>query len=223
MRCKGEMGKILFNHKYWSVAEIRRKFGHFGRIVRNMMHVAKEFDTLDPESARRRIVVSRARDVELRAIYPRAAAALVQRMATLDTCESIRKRHLDNLWSITDRRSGELIGMYAMAMLTEDGHVALLDGSFEAHDPRLSHVAATGEPVSAIYKWGVFAPAMAAAAIPLIAERLSAPDYRDLDLYGNGSTPAGRRIMRSVGFRPVDSPKTPDLFVYPRLAKRLRG
>jgi len=188
-----------------------------------MMHLAKEFDTLDPEPARRRVVVTRARYVELRAIYPRAAAALMQRMASLDTCESIRKRHLDNLWSITDRRSDELIGMYAMAMLTEEGRAALLDGSFEAHDPRLSHVAATGEPVAAIYKWGVFAPAMAAAAIPLIAERLSTPDYRDLDLYGNGSTAAGRRIMRSVGFRPVDDPRTPNLFLYPRLSERMRG
>lgn len=144
----------------------------------------------------------------------------MQHIASLETCQNIRRRHQDNIWAITDRRDGSLIGLYAMAMLSPEGHRALLVGEFDAPDPRLSHVAATGDTVSAIYKWGVYAPGLAVAAIPLVAERLNTPDYRDLDLYGNGSTPAGRRIMESVGFRKVEDPRTPRLFKYERLGKR---
>lgn len=185
-----------------------------------MKHFAKEFDTLAPGPASRRVAIDRASREDLAEIYPRIAAAFKQQMATLETCQNIRRRHRDNIWSIRDKRDEQLIGLYAMAMLSPEGHAALLQGEFEAHDPRLSHVAANGDEVSAIYKWGVYAPGTAAAAIPLVAERLNTPDYRDIDLYGKGSTAAGKRIMKSVGFRPVDDPRTPLLFKYERLAKR---
>ena len=186
----------------------------------DMKHFPKEFDALVPGAACRRVAISRATRQEMAQIYPRIAASFMQHIASLDTCQNIRRRHQDNIWSITDRRDGALIGLYAMAMLTPEGHRALLSGEFDAPDPRLSHVAATGDQVAAIYKWGVFAPGIAVAAIPLVAERMNTPDYRDLDLYGNGSTEAGRRIMRSVGFRKVDDPRTPLLFKYERLGKR---
>lgn len=185
-----------------------------------MQHYSKEFDALDPGLAAIRVEITRATSAELVEVYPRIAEAFRQHIATLETCENIRRRHHDNIWSIRDLRSGAFVGLYAMAMLSQTGQQALLIGEFDAPDPRLSHVAATGDPVAAIYKWGVFAPGVAAAAIPLIAERLNSPDYRDLDLYGNGSTDAGRRIMRSVGFRRVADPRTPFLFQYERLSKR---
>lgn len=185
-----------------------------------MKHFAKEFDALPPGPSARRVGIARASEQELAEIYPTVAAALTQHVASIETCQYIRKRHLDNIWAIRDRRDDRLIGLYAMAMLSPEGHAALLHGDFDAPDPRLSHVAETGAPVSAIYKWGVYAPGMAAAAIPLIAERLTTPDYRDLDLYGTGTTEAGRRIMRSVGFLEVTDPRTPHLFRYERLPKR---
>lgn len=185
-----------------------------------MKQIEREFDALGPISATKRVVIERASASQLAEIYPRIAASFMQHMASLDTCQSIRRRHHDNIWAIIDTRENRLAGLYAMAMLSPDGRAAVEQGSFEAHDPRLSHVAATGEKVAAIYKWGVFAPGIAAAAIPLIAERLLTPDYRDLDLYGNGSTPSGRRIMESVGFRRVQNPRTPRLYKYERLAKR---
>lgn len=185
-----------------------------------MRHYVKEFDALDPSLAALRVRIGRATEEDLAEIYPQIAASFQQHMATLETCENIRRRHRDNIWAIHDNRAGGLIGLYAMALLTLTGQTALLQGDFDAPDPRLSHVAADGDDVAAIYKWGVFAPGPAAAAIPLIAERLNSPDYRDLNLYGNGSTEAGRRIMRAVGFRRVDDPRTPFLFEYERLGKR---
>ena len=145
---------------------------------------------------------------------------MAQLTASPQICESIRRRHRDNIWSIRDRRNNALIGIYAMAMLTEDGHRALLAGEFEAHDPRLAHVAETGDHVAAIYKWGVYAPGVAAAAIPLIARRLQLPPYDEVDLYGNGSTEAGKRIMRAVGFRKLETLAAPNLYIYARLANR---
>jgi len=185
-----------------------------------MRHYAKEFDALDPNLATIRVRIGRTTQAELTEIYPQIAASFQQHMATLETCENIRTRHRDNIWSIFDNRSGDLIGLYAMALLTPTGQSALLQGKFDAPDPRLSHVAGNSDEVAAIYKWGVYAPGPAAAAIPLIAERLNSPDYRYLNLYGNGSTEAGRRIMRSVGFRRVEDPRTPFLFEYERLGQR---
>ncbi|NNU81441.1 hypothetical protein HMH01_13445 [Halovulum dunhuangense] len=185
-----------------------------------MKHYTKEFDALDPTLAARRVSVARASAEELAQIYPQVAASFMQQVASLATCQDIRRRHHDNIWAIRHRRDGALIGLYAMVMLSPEGHAALLIGDFDAPDPRLSHVAATGDPVAAIYHWGVYAPGIAAAAIPLMAERLSSPDYRHLDLYGNGSTPAGRRIMKSLGFHRVEDPRTPQLFKYERLARR---
>jgi len=141
-------------------------------------------------------------------------------MASLETCESIRRRHRDNIWSIRDIRTNALIGIYAMAMLTRAGHSALLAGEFEPQDPRLAHVAETGEKVSAIYKWGVYAPGIASAAIPLISRRLNMAPYEDINLYGNGSTAAGRRIMTSVGFRKLETSSAPNLYLYERLGNR---
>ena len=184
------------------------------------MGARKEFDALDASRADRRVAVGHATRWELSSIYPRAAEALAQQMASPQTCESIRRRHRDNIWAIRDRRNNALIGIYAMAMLTEDGHRALLAGEFEAHDPRLAHVAETGERVSAIYKWGIFAPGIAAAAIPLISRRLNVPPYDDINLYGTGSTVAGRRIMTSVGFRKLETLSAPNLYHYERLGNR---
>ena len=186
-----------------------------------MKHIAREFDALQPLGHSARVTIDRASAADVAAIYPRIAVSLSQHIATLETCQSIRRRHLDNVWSISDRRGGRLLGLYAMAMLSEAGHAALLAGRFDAHDPRLAHVAATGERVAAIYKWGVYAPGIAAAAIPLVAERLLTPDYRHLDLFGNGVTPEGRRIMTSLGFRPVETPGGARLYRYARLANRL--
>lgn len=185
-----------------------------------MKHFPKEFDALPAGVAAKRVKISRATEGELTRIYPRFAASLTQHIASLEICEFIRRRHRDNFWSITDRRDHALIGIYGMAMLTAEGHAALVQGEFEAPKPQLAHVAATGEPVSAIYKWGVYAPKLAAAAIPLIAQHLTTQDYGDLDLYGTGSTEAGRRIMESVGFFRVSDPRTPQLYKYERLGRR---
>ncbi len=180
----------------------------------------KEFDLLDPVPARRRVYILRSNPGELARIYPRASEAFAQHLASLAICESIRRHHEDNFWSIFDQRQHRLRGIYAMAMLTEDGLTALLSGTFEPQSPRLAHVTETGGSVAAIYKWGVYAPGVAAAAIPLIADHLAARAYSRADLYGNGSTPGGRRIMSSLGFRPVGDPRTPSLFRYRRLANR---
>lgn len=187
-----------------------------------MKHYSKEFDALDHNYTGKRVRIARTTHAELAEIYPKITAAFMQHMASLETCEHIRRRHHDNMWSIRDQRDGKLIGLYAMAMLTPTGHRALTNGEFDAPDPKLTHVAATGDPLSAIYKWGVYAPGPAVAAVPMIADLLAGPDYRHLDLYGNGSTEAGRRIMQSLGFRPVSDPKTPLLHRYERVANRLR-
>lgn len=186
-----------------------------------MMLTSKEFDALCLEYAMKRVAVSRTSREELVEIYPQVAVSLAQHMASLETSERLRRHHDYNLWSIRDLRTRALIGIYAMAMLTQPGHAALLDGAFDARDPDPAHVAASGEEIDAIYKWTVFAPGVAAAAIPLIADMLKSDKFRALDLYGNARTAAGRRIMLSVGFRPLGDPRVPHLYYYKRLASRM--
>ena len=180
----------------------------------------KEFDTLDPGPARKRVRVERATADDLKTFYPPTYASGSPRIASLETCEQIRRHHPDNIWSIFDQRDDSVLGFYAMTMLTESGLKALLRGDFEAHNPRLAHVASPDQRIHAIFKWGVHAPGMGAAAIPLISEMLNAPAYREIDLYGNGATAAGRRIMLALGFQKRDDPRTPLLYEYRRLLNR---
>ena len=65
-----------------------------------MRHYTKEFDALGPSFATKRVRIERSTSEDLASIYPRIVAAFKQHMATLETCEHIRRRHVDNIWSI---------------------------------------------------------------------------------------------------------------------------
>ena len=179
----------------------------------------REFDLLARVPASGRIAIAPTRAEDLRAIYPLADAALAHQLASLETCEAIRRRHPHNMWSVRDR-AGRLLGVYAMAMLSAAGLRALESGTFDAHQPDVSQTAGPDDPVAAVYKWGVYTPGIAAEAIPLVARLLSEPRYRCVNLYGKGTTEAGRRIMIRVGFEAVADPRNLYLYRYVRLANR---
>ncbi len=185
-----------------------------------MTSIIKEFDTLAAPLAQSRVSIRRATAEDIVAVYPPEYANAADQLADRSTCERIRQANRDNIWTIVRRSNQQILGFYAMVMLSEAGQSALLMGRFAAHDPAMAHIAADGAPVAAIYKWGVHAPGIAAGGIPLVAARLQMPGYRQANLYGTGTTIGGRRIMVAQGFVPRNDPRTPGLFEYRRLANR---
>ena len=161
-----------------------------------------------------------AKPEELAEMHPAIARALGVPIATLDVTERIRSGRADNIWSIWTRNGSMLSGLYAMVMLSREGLMAVESGDFLARDPDPAHLALPGAPVAAIYKWTIYAPGRAAAAIALMAERLRAPAYVAADLFGAGSTEAGRRIMEGLGFRVVRRGGDMPLYRYVRRANR---
>ncbi len=153
-------------------------------------------------------------------MQPRIARSLGIDIASPEATERVRALRPDNIWAIRTGPGGVLSGLYAMLMLSQSGKEALIDGSINALDPAREHLAGPGEPVAAIYKWTIFAPGRAAAAIPLMAEKLREPAYAAADLFGVGITAAGRRIMERLGFEPYRTTTDRTLFRYERRINR---
>lgn len=177
---------------------------------------SKEFDHLRSKPAQTRIGLERATKRDLETIYPILDVALAHQLAALSVLERIRKHHPDNLWAIRNLRTDKTAGIYGLLLLNAAGHAAVLDGSFTPTDPDPATLATPDQQVAAIYKWGVYAPGVLAAAFSIMSEKLSHPEFRHLDIFGNGTTEAGRRMLRTLGFRRVEGGTPPNLFVYHR-------
>lgn len=183
----------------------------------------RDYDDLEAGQFGGDVVVSPATAAELAAMHARIVERLGVPVADLAVSERIRALRPDNIWAIrtaAERWPAEgPSGLYAMIMLTEAGAAALLAGRFNAADPAPAHCAGPGAPVAAIYKWLIFAPGRAAAAIPEIAAILQQPAYARADILGSGSTLKGRRIMASLGFEVVRDGAAP-LYQYVRRSNR---
>src|SRR5579862_7198251 len=80
-------------------------------------------------------------------------------------------------------RHGEVVGLYAMLMLTASGLEALLLGEFEGLDPKPAQLASRLETPAAVYQWLVVAPGLAAEGIASVSRFLRDPFYRAANLY----------------------------------------
>ncbi len=185
-----------------------------------MMEIVKEFDSLPIGRAASRLIVSPSTPVEISEIYPPFAETIGGQHASLETILRVQAAHPYNAWSIRSRGIPAVTGLYLMIMLNENGHEAVLNGSFNPVEPDQSHLGGVSGNLSAIYKWGVFARGFAVGAIPLVAAELRSPEFRKLDLYGRAATPEGRRMMETVGFLPDRNPSLKLLYKYERLENR---
>ncbi len=147
------------------------------------------------------------------------AEALNAPHASVEKVVAIAELVRESCWSIFRLGAPTPFGLCLMIMLNKAGHAALLNGSLRTTDPDPCFCAKAGEPVSAGYFWGVYAPGEAVLGIPLIARLLQAPELESADLFGRAVTEAGRRLMLSVGFRLMGT-KTPGLYRYVRLSNR---
>jgi len=116
-------------------------------------------------------------------------------------------------------KNADVVGVWAMLMLTVLGLEALLLGEFDWLNPNPKGIAATGDSPMAIYHWAVVAPGLASEGIRHISQVLRQPKYRAANFYSRPSTDLGIRLCLGLGCRPVQA-GTPGLFRYVRLINR---
>lgn len=91
---------------------------------------------------------------------------------------------------------GALTGMLAVARLTDQGHKALLAGSFNPLAPSARHYAGARDAVSAVYALGIASLTREAARATVTAcTRLRETVMAELPFYARPSTAAGRRVL----------------------------
>lgn len=97
---------------------------------------------------------------------------------------------------VFEEAGGAITGMLAVARLTEKGHEALLNGSFNPLAPSARHYAGPGDPVSAVYALGIAARSREAARATVTAvTRLRETVMAELPFFARASTDAGRRVL----------------------------
>ncbi|MBV8978996.1 MAG: GNAT family N-acetyltransferase [Alphaproteobacteria bacterium] len=152
----------------------------------------------------------------------------IPRIASASVVQGVVSHNPDNLWAIARKESFDsaypiVEGFVAFLMLNEAGLRALGDGTLERRSPDLAMLARQHERPAGIYTWAVFAPNGLVAAIPLILEKISAPLYAEVDLFAWASTPNGKRLCESLGFRqgaPISGELAPLLYHFSRNSQR---
>lgn len=117
-------------------------------------------------------------------------------------------------------RHGEIIGVYALLMLTALGLERLLVGEFDGLDPDRSVLATRLMTPAAIYQWMIVAPGVAAEGIRHVSALLREPLYRHANLFGRPVTEGGLRFALSTGFAPLGTGQPGSLYRYVRLVNR---
>jgi len=116
-------------------------------------------------------------------------------------------------------KNSDVVGIWAMLMLTAIGLEALLLGEFDGLNPNPKGIAATGDSPTAIYHWAVVAPGLASEGIRHVSQFLRQPPFRAANFYSRPNTGEGIRLNLALGFRAIRA-GTPGLFRYVRLINR---
>jgi hypothetical protein len=177
---------------------------------------SKEFDLLHPPSSPR-LSARSAGPEDLGNIYDLIAKNVSFPVAPIDVMRFAMGVNRNNI--IVFCRHGEVVGLYAMLMLTASGLEALLTDEFDGRDPKVAHLAPRLEKPAAIYQWLVVAPGLVAEGFTHISRFLRSPFYRSANLYMRAASVSGSRISASLGYRPVPGP-THGLQRYVRLINR---
>jgi hypothetical protein len=175
-----------------------------------------EFDRLEIP-ARPRIRLHRATVDDIGATRQLAAQELPGAVASE---EAIARTILQNRNSVLlFYKNSDVVGIWAMLMLTATGLEALLLGEFDGLNPNPKGIAATSDSPAAIYHWAVVAPGLASEGIRHVSQFLRQPPFRAANFYSRPNTEVGIRLNLGLGFRAIRA-GTPGLFRYVRLINR---
>lgn len=178
---------------------------------------AAEFDLLSPpKTPRIAIRCATVDDIDgiYRIIYHNVSFAVAP-PAVMRFAMAINRNNI-----VAFERHGEVVGVYAMLMLSTPGLEALLTGEFDGRDPHVSHLASRLEQPAALYQWLVVAPGLAAEGVLHVSRLLRHPYYRSANLYARLLSADGARITSALGFTPVDGGGAAGLTRYVRLVNR---
>ena len=117
-------------------------------------------------------------------------------------------------------RGGEIVGVYALLMLTALGLERLLVGEFSGLNPDFSVLATRMMTPAAIYQWMIVAPGIAAEGIRHVSVFLREPLYRHANLFGRPVTEGGLRFALSTGFSQLTTSQRGELYRYVRIVNR---
>ncbi len=116
-------------------------------------------------------------------------------------------------------RNNEIVGIWAMLMLSTIGLEELLIGKLKAINPDLHSLTPKDTAPEAIYFWAAVAPGLSAGGVLHISQFLRKSLYCQANCYSRPNTPAGMNFNIGMGFVPVNC-GTPGLYRYVRLANR---
>ena len=114
-------------------------------------------------------------------------------------------------------------GFVAVLPLNRLGLQMLALGSFNATNPDLRLIAKPEERPAGLYMWAVFAPGSLAAGMALFMEKISSPQYADIDLYSRPNTEAGRKYNEVLGATQgvvIDGIEAPNIWSFRRTQQR---
>ena len=136
-----------------------------------------------------------------------AARTVSPDIATVETL--CRIQDLTGASCFTSRTpEGSIAGVIAIIPLRADARSQLSGGMFDGVAPPEELVARPGEPVIAIYGWGMAGATWRGRATVMAgAVKLHRVIFSTLPLYGRAATPGGERtLLRRIGAQPVPGP-----------------
>jgi hypothetical protein len=179
--------------------------------------VRNEFDLLTiPKSPR--VKMHPAHMAEIDEIYRLINKHIPTTVAPPSTMKTVMMLNRNSVFVF--RRHGEIVGVYALLVLTALGLERLLVGEFSGLDPEFSVLATRLMTPAAIYQWMIVAPGVAAEGIRHVSVFLREPLYRHANLFGRPVTEGGLRFALSTGFSPIGKAQLGELYRYVRLVNR---
>lgn len=144
-----------------------------------------------------------------------AARLIGGKIASADTLAWIQARTGASVFLV--RENGELTGLVAFVLLSEEGRQAVWSDRFDGFDPAPGHVASPTDEPAAVYGWGIAATNHEAAQRLLEASQLMGRTaVAHLAYFARPVTPKGLRLMvERLMFKPLPGSTTGLVWIEP--------
>lgn len=129
----------------------------------------------------------------------------IRELADLSAVQRVASHNPDSIWAIARRNRYSANepcagGFIAFLFLNEAGADALFNGSLNRSDPDLSLLCRQHEKPAAIYIWHLHARGTLAPGVALAFQKISTPQYKDVDIWTRPITGDGSLFTDLLGF-----------------------
>jgi predicted GNAT family N-acyltransferase len=173
--------------------------------VREARHGKYKLDELDPVRVAKHLVMFEPSEVAITHLVAKARLS-VPGLASASEALKVQRHNPVCIMALSrkskfdpDHPTGE--GFIAILPLNKLGLEMLALGAFDAANPDLRLITRPGERPAGIYMWLVFAPGSLAAGMALFMDRMSTPQYAEINLYSRAQTEAGLQFHHVLGFK----------------------